>query len=1173
MNNGTPASTPGAGQPSNSPRTNNRKLPAFTALVIAMTLLAVLAVLAPAVLAQSGVPSAPLNLVGSPDTSTGILLKWDAPTTTNGALTGYVIEKNTGAMWELDIDTSTFHSGQTDTEYLDTVDEGATVSYRVKAKNANGTGAASNIVTVTAINPPLTLVSVTAQQTSVGLTFNGLIDHTSNPGKNAFTVKFGGKQVTLKRIDFPPDITRVAFNVITTPVMRPGEHVTVSYRKPSSNQLRSALGVDAPEFTDVVATNLMTPKAPSAPPNFRASPGAAAGSISLTWTEAWWNGSPIERYEVSVDDRAWTTVDGGADARNHIVPSLAIGSKHKFEVRAVNGIGNGSEASLEATVEESKLKFTLSMNVWGIRRGGDPTRATLGFTGYHRAYPLTEPITFDLTWGGNPVNEALLHPDNPTSITIPAGRVQAAVELRAAADSDGADKVYNARVHHPLVAMTPDGVFTVQNKDGKGLSVHDNEEEPVATLGAPELVEEGEDFPLTVRFGHRLDRDAAIGFGFSNPSRAKWNLTGVPSPQVITIPEGELVARTGLIRKPDNADRDTDTEITFVLNLPHRDDPWKLGKSAKTVRINDDETPDTDYRRGPWLRTGPATARESGDGTDTTMTFRVNLDDHRSNKTAVSVDYRTVDGTARAGSDYVAASGTLTFAVGDKSKDFEVTVKDDTVEDAAETFKVVLENPTGGGRIHPQKGTATGTIKNTETPVLAAEFPSILYSSSSHSGADDRPQVVVTFSEAVDSFQKDTPSVSVANGTVSSVQAHTEDGLEHAYVFFLAPSGDSDVTFTLAANHDCAGGGICTAGSVRLTEVPRARSIPGPSDDETPLPELSVNDAQASEENDATINFVVRLDPAADGAVSVEYATSDGSAKAGNDYTGTSGTLTFAPGETAKTVAIAILDDDTEENDETLTLTLSNAPNAEIKDTTATGTISDDEADEQAVETTPTLSISGGSGKEGDDDEIDFIVTLDEEASDTVTVDYATADGTADAGDDYTAKSGTLSFAAGETSKTISIAIKDDIENEGDETFTVTLSNASGAELETASATGTIRNRHVEPLTATFRNVPSSHSGSGIFTFDLTFSEDFPLSYVTLRDHAFTEDDNGPITRAQRKVQGSNQTWTITVEPSGNRAITITLPQTTDCNATGAICTDDGRKLSNSTTVTVSGSG
>ena len=109
-------------------------------------------------------------------------------------------------------------------------------------------------------------------------------------------------------------------------------------------------------------------------------------------------------------------------------------------------------------------------------------------------------------------------------------------------------------------------------------------------------------------------------------------------------------------------------------------------------------------------------------------------------------------------------------------------------------------------------------------------------------------------------------------------------------------------------------------------------------------------------------------------------------------------------------------------------------------------------------------------------------------------------------------------------------------------------------------------------LTATFTNVPTSHGGSGTtFTFDLAFSENLPLSYRTLRDHAFTEDDHGPVVRAQRKVQGSNQTWTITVEPKGNGAITITLPATTDCNDAGAICTSDRRKLSNSLSVTVSG--
>ena len=97
---------------------------------------------------------------------------------------------------------------------------------------------------------------------------------------------------------------------------------------------------------------------------------------------------------------------------------------------------------------------------------------------------------------------------------------------------------------------------------------------------------------------------------------------------------------------------------------------------------------------------------------------------------------------------------------------------------------------------------------------------------------------------------------------------------------------------------------------------------------------------------------------------------------------------------------------------------LSNSPSATVAGTP------------EVVETTPTVSIAGSSGKEGNDDAIDFTVTLNEAASGTVTVDYATSDGSADADDDYTAKSGSLSFSAGKTSKTISVAIEDDSENE-----------------------------------------------------------------------------------------------------------------------------------------------
>jgi hypothetical protein len=252
---------------------------------------------------------------------------------------------------------------------------------------------------------------------------------------------------------------------------------------------------------------------------------------------------------------------------------------------------------------------------------------------------------------------------------------------------------------------------------------------------------------------------------------------------------------------------------------------------------------------------------------------------------------------------------------------------------------------------------------------------------------------------------------------------------------------------------------------------------------------------------------------------------------------------------------------------------LTNSPSATVpgpSDQSSSDT-TEDTAEEPTV--TSQLSVANATASEEDDSTIDFVVTLNPAGEANITVDYATANGTASAGSDYTAQSGTLTFTAGETSKTVTVAIIDDSAEESDETLTLTLSNPSGAEISDGQATGTITDSEPAPLTVSFSNVPDSHDGSTEFTFDLTFSENFPLSYKTLRDHAFTEDDNGPITKAQRKVQGSNQTWTITVDPSGNGAITITLPETTDCTANGAICTDDGRKLSHFTTVTVSGPG
>ncbi len=108
------------------------------------------------------------------------------------------------------------------------------------------------------------------------------------------------------------------------------------------------------------------------------------------------------------------------------------------------------------------------------------------------------------------------------------------------------------------------------------------------------------------------------------------------------------------------------------------------------------------------------------------------------------------------------------------------------------------------------------------------------------------------------------------------------------------------------------------------------------------------------------------------------------------------------------------------------------------------------------------------------------------------------------------------------------------------------------------------------PLTATVHDKPSSHDGQNALIFELRFSEEFILSYKTLREHTFTV-TGGEVTGVRRLQAPSNIRWEIKVMPDGDGAITVVLPVTTDCDADGAICAGGGRMLSSRLELTVSG--
>ena len=133
----------------------------------------------------------------------------------------------------------------------------------------------------------------------------------------------------------------------------------------------------------------------------------------------------------------------------------------------------------------------------------------------------------------------------------------------------------------------------------------------------------------------------------------------------------------------------------------------------------------------------------------------------------------------------------------------------------------------------------------------------------------------------------------------------------------------------------------------------------------------------------------------------------------------------------------------------------------------------------------------------------------------------------------------------------------------------VSFSDDAGNE-ETLTSAPTDAVAAATPLTASFENVPGTHNGTADFTFELRFSEEFAVSFRTLRDAAF-EVTGGSVTGAQRLVQGSNIGWMIHVRPDSDADVTVVLPATSDCGADGAICTADDKPLSNRLEETISG--
>ena len=429
----------------------------------------------------------------------------------------------------------------------------------------------------------------------------------------------------------------------------------------------------------------------------------------------------------------------------------------------------------------------------------------------------------------------------------------------------------------------------------------------------------GDPIRLTIREGFR----GRYGFKLNTrPTSAVW-VAGIQSdgdPDVLVLPSAEgahaILAdewETPFYVKIRAAldDDEKNGERYFLNRVSSRDRNYNGLILPDVIVVEDDRNDDAGA-----LSVADAEATE---GVDETLDFVVKLDRRPSLGLGweVTVDYQTTqDGRAMAGSDYTSTSGTLTFAPGEDKKTVSVPIMDDAVEDDGETFTLVLSNAFNAGFARNGRQ-AVGTIRNTEP--LTAAFPESVYASAQHTGPSDRPQVVVAFSAPVAAFGADTPSVSATGASVDGVQRLDKEGLEHAYVFFLAPEGHQAIVFRLHANRACTDGGICTADRRRLSNSPSA-TIPGPSDD-APAPNTPATGAptisgtpQVGEALSASTSGISDADGLDDASFGYQWI------RAGVDIGGaTGGTYTPVPADEGERLKVRVSFTDDAGHEESLT--------------------------------------------------------------------------------------------------------------------------------------------------------------------------------------------------------------------------------------------------------------
>ncbi len=756
----------------------------------------------------------------------------------------------------------------------------------------------------------------------------------------------------------------------------------------------------------------------------------------LTFTADTWNTAQAVTVRAAEDD------DAVADATLILTHS------------ATGGDYNSEPASIEVTIVENDTP-TLSIG----DADADENDGSVTFT-VNLSVASSNEVTVAWSTGDGTATAGSDYTAANGTLTFPANNTTAqTISVMIANDLvDEANETFTVTLSNaqkPTLAggrNTLSVTGTITDDDGRGvtvtpttLTVNEGDDDTYAVALTSQPTED-----VTVTVSVPQDTDVSIDKKSLTFTADNWNTA-----QTVTV----------------SAAADDDAVVDGAVTITHTVGGGDYGANSVTASDVEVTITETDT---PTLSLGDASANED----DGSVTFTVGLSTASSNE--VTVAWATGDGTATAGSDYTAANGTLTFpASGTTPQTVRVTIVNDPVDEENETFTVTLSNAQNATLAGGQPTVeATGTITDDDTRGVTVtpeklnvpEGGSATYKVVLKSQPTEDVTVTVGVPQDTDvSIDKARLSFTTSDWNVEQTVTVSAAADDDAVV-------DDAVTITHSVSGGDYGGNSVTASDVEVTIT------------ETTLPTLSIAD-QRVDEDAGTMVFEVRLSVASSNAVTVEYAVSDVTAVAGTDYTAANGTLTFPANSAApQTIRATIANDAVDEENETFTVTLSNAQNAILTTPSATGTIEDD--DERGVTVTPTtLTVN-----EGDDDA--YVVVLTSRPTEDVTVDVNVLKGT-----DVSMDKTRLTFAADDwnTEQTVTVSTSEDNDAIADATVTIT-HTATGGDYDSESASVEVTIVETDTPTLSIANQRAAESvGTMVFTVTLSVASgnESTVTYAT----------------------------------------------------------------------------